>query len=111
MNQKFNVGVAVKFGVEAAIIVSQMIDFCKCEANCKDPLLTKRENGKLFVRRSLINNEVAAFMPTNRFKIGIRNLLSHSIIGISKDRTSYAFTDYAKAVFSKAPIRITITWQ
>lgn len=111
MKQEFNVGVAVKYGVEAAIIVSLMMDFCKCEANCKDPVITKRENGKLFVSRSLINNEVAAFMPTNRFKIGISNLLSHRIIETSEDRASYAFTDYAKTIFSKAPIRITITWQ
>lgn len=110
MKQEFNVGVAVKYGVEAAIIVSLMMDFCKREANCKDPVITKRENGKLFISRSLIY-EVAAFMPANRFKIGISNLLSHRIIETSEDRASYAFTDYAKIIFSKAPIRITITWQ
>jgi hypothetical protein len=105
--QKFNVGLAVMCGVEAAVIVDIMIGFCKCTARCPE----YRENGKLFVEKDYIYKFVEDYMPKHRFNTALNVLSGEGFIEPSKDGAGYAFTDIAKDVFSKKPIRITISWQ
>jgi hypothetical protein len=105
--QNFNVGLAVMCGVEAAVIVDIMVCFCKCAARCPE----YRENGKLFVEKDYIYRHVSDYMPKHRFNNAIDILLGHSFIEPSRDGSGYAFTDLAKGIFSKKPIRITLYWQ
>ena len=107
MKQDFNVGVAQKFGVFAAIIVCEMIAFCKCADKCTAFM----EGGRLYVTRSLLYDSVFDYMPKFQFTRGLNVLINHGIIERSNNKDAYTFTDYAKGLFSKAPIRIIITWQ
>lgn len=107
MKQYFNVGLAQKFGICAAILVYDMIAFCKCADKCT----AFREGGRLYVTRSLLYDSVYDYMLKFQITRGLKILLEHGIIERSNNKDAYTFTDYAKGLFSKDPIRITITWQ
>lgn len=109
MKQKFNTGVAIKYGVYSAVIVSIMVDFCRSAANCDDYKL----EGKVFIPYFEIRR-FASYMSSREFGIGLKSLINHNIIQIIIPKnmgTCYIFTDHAKEMFSKKPIRIQIDWQ
>lgn len=112
MKQSFNTEVALIFGIEAAIIVNIIVDFCK--NSTRTSAFTETKNGKVFVLRCVIFQEVASYMRKVRFEAGIRILLNNGIIKYSRDKRGmicYAFTDEAKILFEKEPICIDINWQ
>ena len=109
MKQTFNIGIAEKYGVRSAVIVSLMIDFCRSAANCDDYKL----EGKVFVPYFEIRR-FAPYMNSHEFGVGLRNLIYHKIIQVITPINMgrcYIFTDHAKELFSKKPIRIHICWQ
>lgn len=108
MKQNFNIGVAKLYGIDSAIIVDIMVNFCKCARNCPE----YRKDGKVFVPRKEIWDNVKSFMPKPRMQRAI-NFLIHSDILCHQmfDYDNYAFSYLAKDIFSKNPIRITINWQ
>ena len=77
MKQKFNTGVAIKYGVHSAVIVSLMVDFCRSAANCDDYKL----EGKVFIPYFEIRR-FALYMSSREFGIGLKNLINHNIIQI-----------------------------
>lgn len=109
MKQIFNTGIAINYGVFSAVIASLMIDFCRSAANCDDYKL----EGKVFVPYFEIRR-FAPYMNSREFGIGLKNLINHNIIQVIKPinmGNCYIFTDHAKELFSKKPIRIQIDWQ
>jgi len=109
MKQTFNTDIATKYGVRSAVIVSLMIDFCRSAANSDD----YKFGGKVFVPYFEIRR-FTPYMNTHDFGVGLNNLINHNIIQHvrpTNNRNCYMFTDHAKELFSKKPIRIQIDWQ
>ena len=109
MKQTFNTGIAIKYGVRSAVIVSLMIDFCRSAANSDDYKL----GGKVFVPYFEIRRHTP-YMSNYEFVAGLKNLIHNYIIQVVKPTNKgncYIFTDHAKELFSKKPIRIQIDWQ
>lgn len=114
MKQYYNVGIATLFGIDVAIIVDIMVSFCKCAKKCPE----YNDNGKVFVPREEIRNKVITYMSASRMQRALELLKIKGFIEIKENKISrfksefrYTFSDKAKEVFSKNPIRITITWQ
>lgn len=109
MKQTFNTVIAARYGVRSAVIVSLMIDFCRSAANCDD----YKSEGKVFVPWLEIRR-FTPYMNPREFGIGLKNLINDDIIQVIRPinmGNCYIFTDYAKELFSKKPIRIKIDWQ
>lgn len=114
MNQNFNVGAATLYSIDAAIIIDVIVSFCKCARNCDE----YRDNGKVFMPREEIWDSVRSFLPKFRFQRGLNLLCTKGILEYKVVRQtrlnnvlSYTFSDKAKEIFSKNPIRIIINWQ
>ena len=109
MKQTFNTGIATKCGLRSAVIVNIMIDFCRSAANSDDYKL----GGKVFVPYFEIRRHTP-YMSNYEFGIVLKNLINHNIIQNVRPTNKgncYIFTDHAKELFSKKPIRIKIDWQ
>jgi hypothetical protein len=108
MKQKFNVGLAVRYGVRSAVIIEIMIDFCRSAKNSVE----YKHNDRVYVPYSEISRKLH-YMNEIQFKAALQNLINHNIIQVANFSygVRYTFTDYAKEQFSKKPIRIRIDWQ
>lgn len=109
MKQKFNVGVAERFGVRSAVIVDIMMDFCRSVAKSAE----YKFDNKVYVPFSEIRRNVP-YMNKIQLAAALQNLINNNIIQVHNLPTTgvrYSFTDYAKEQFSKKPIRIRIDWQ
>ena len=109
MKQTFNTDIATKYGVLSAVIVNIMIDFCRSAANCDD----YKFGGKVFVPYFEIRR-FAPNMNSHEFGVCLNNLINHNIIQRVRPTNKgncYIFTEHAKELFSKKPIRIKIDWQ
>ena len=109
MKQKFNVGVAIKYGVRSAVIIDIMIAFCRSAAKSEE----YKFNDKIYIPYSEISG-LLPYMHKMKISFALRNLIDKNIIQAHNSPFTgirYTFTDYAKEQFSKKPIRIQIYWQ
>ena len=109
MKQKFNVGVAIKYGVRSAVIIEIMIDFFRSAAKSEE----YKFDNKIYIPYSEISGLVP-YMNKTQIAAALRNLINNNVIqSFNSPFTGqrYTFTDYAKEQFSKKPIRIHIYWQ
>ena len=107
MKQEFNVGVAVRYGVYAAVIVNVMIALCKAYRKVE----RYNHNGKIVIPTDYILDNVETFMNRRQYNEGIKRLIDSGIIDVVECSDLLFFTDKAKEIFRKKPIRILITWQ
>ena len=106
MKQDFNVGIATCYGIHAAIIVEIMADFCKCAKMCYEYIV----DGKVYVPKKEIR-KTAYYTNDKCFEDALDVLKNNGLISYLLYEDAYSFTDLAKDIFSKKPIRLTITWQ
>ena len=106
MMQGFNTAIAEKYGVYAAVIIDYMIHFCKAAHKCKEYKI----DGKVFVLRNEMR-EALFYMPTWHFNRALNILVKNGVLQPKNNGEGLVFTDYAKELFSKKPIRIQIDWQ
>ena len=109
MKQKFNVGLATKYGVASAVIIEIMINFCRSAAKSEE----YKFDNKIYIPCSEIR-ESMPYMHKMKISFALKNLIDKNIIQAHNSPFTgirYTFTDYAKEQFSKKPIRIQIDWQ
>jgi hypothetical protein len=84
-----------------------MIAFCKANHRVKQ----YNHNGKIVIPTDYIQDHVELFMNRRQYNEGIKRLIDFEIIDVVEYTDLLFFTDKAKELFKKKPIRILITWQ